>query len=92
MTKQHYPGTSAVVVGGGFAGGGLRQGVDLAERGVQVTLLDKKQDSHQFQPLLYQLATAQLTRATSSTDPRHSRFAAVGEHQAGRGDCCRRRG
>jgi NADH dehydrogenase len=58
MTKQHYPGTSAVVVGGGFAGVACAK--DLAERGVQVTLIDRN-NYHQFQPLLYQLATAQLS-------------------------------
>jgi NADH dehydrogenase len=58
--KQHYPGTSAVVVGGGFAGVACAK--DLAERGVQVTLIDRN-NYHQFQPLLYQLATAQLTES-----------------------------
>jgi NADH dehydrogenase len=60
VTKPHYPGTSAVIVGGGFAGVACAK--DLAQRGVQVTLIDRN-NYHQFQPLLYQLATAQLTES-----------------------------
>src|SRR3954471_721943 len=47
-----------VVVGGGFAGvGAVRR---LAERDdVRVTLIDRN-NYHQFQPLLYQVATSQL--------------------------------
>jgi NADH dehydrogenase len=47
-----------VVVGGGFAGVGLAR--RLAGRdGVRVTLIDRN-NYHQFQPLLYQVATSQL--------------------------------
>src|SRR3954464_5798615 len=48
---------SVVIVGGGFAGVGCAHA--LADEHVQVTLLDRN-NYHQFQPLLYQLATAQL--------------------------------
>src|SRR5689334_3216109 len=47
-----------IVVGGGFAGVGAARA--LADRdGVRVTLLDRN-NYHQFQPLLYQVATSQL--------------------------------
>jgi NADH:ubiquinone reductase (H+-translocating) len=47
-----------VIVGGGFAG--VACGRELAQHsGVKVTLLDKH-NYHQFQPLLYQVATSQL--------------------------------
>ncbi|MBX7158818.1 MAG: NAD(P)/FAD-dependent oxidoreductase [Acidimicrobiia bacterium] len=48
---------SVVVVGGGF--GGLGCAHRLAHHDVEVTLVDRN-DYHQFQPLLYQLATAQV--------------------------------
>jgi NADH dehydrogenase len=48
---------SVVIVGGGFAGVGCAQ--ELSDAHVPVTLLDRN-NYHQFQPLLYQLATAQL--------------------------------
>jgi NADH dehydrogenase len=46
-----------VIVGGGFAGVGCAQ--VLGDAGVAVTLIDRN-DHHQFQPLLYQVATSQL--------------------------------
>ncbi len=46
-----------VVVGGGFAGVGCA--TELAKRGMSVTLVDRN-NFHQFQPLLYQVATAEL--------------------------------
>lgn len=46
-----------VVVGGGF--GGVACAKRLAKKGVRVTLIDRN-TYHQFQPLLYQVATAQL--------------------------------
>jgi len=47
-----------VIVGGGFAGLGCAQ--RLADhKGVTVTLIDRN-NHHQFQPLLYQVATSQL--------------------------------
>ncbi len=55
-----------IVVGGGF--GGVACAKRLAtDHGVRVTLLDKG-GVHQFQPLLYQVATAELTPADVSFD------------------------
>ena len=48
---------TVVVVGGGFAGVACAK--QLARHGVQVRLLDRH-DYNQFQPLLYQVATAQV--------------------------------
>jgi NADH dehydrogenase len=50
-----------VVVGGGFAGVGCAQRL-AKEEDVHVTLLDRN-NYHQFQPLLYQVATCQLAPA-----------------------------
>jgi NADH:ubiquinone reductase (H+-translocating) len=47
-----------VIVGGGFAGLGCAQRL-ADEKDVKVTLLDRN-NHHQFQPLLYQVATSQL--------------------------------
>src|SRR5215213_5487367 len=47
-----------IVVGGGFAGLGCVRRL-AKHRDVRVTLLDRN-NYHQFQPLLYQLATSQL--------------------------------
>jgi NADH dehydrogenase len=47
-----------VVVGGGFAGVGCAKRL-AGEDGVRVTLVDRN-NYHQFQPLLYQVATSQL--------------------------------
>ena len=46
-----------VVVGGGFAGIGCA--AELAKHDIDVTLIDRN-NFHQFQPLLYQVATAEL--------------------------------
>ena len=46
-----------LIVGGGFAGVGCAK--ELAKHGVTVTLFDRH-NYHQFQPLLYQVATAEL--------------------------------
>ncbi|ORX07346.1 NAD(P)/FAD-dependent oxidoreductase [Mycolicibacillus trivialis] len=46
-----------IVVGGGFAGVAVTR--RLARKGVDVLLVDKN-NYHQFQPLLYQVATAQI--------------------------------
>jgi NADH:ubiquinone reductase (H+-translocating) len=52
--------THVVIVGGGFAGVGCAK--ELAGHDdVRVTLLDRN-DYHQFQPLLYQVATSKLAR------------------------------
>jgi NADH dehydrogenase len=50
-----------IVVGGGFAGVGCVRRL-AKQKGVLVTLLDR-QNYHQFQPLLYQVATSQLAPA-----------------------------
>jgi len=50
-----------VIVGGGFAGLGCARGL-ARRRGVRVTLLDRN-NYHQFQPMLYQVATSQLAPA-----------------------------
>ena len=47
-----------VIVGGGFAGLGAAKRL-AGEDGVRVTLIDRN-NYHQFQPLLYQVATSQL--------------------------------
>ena len=49
--------TRVLVVGGGFAGVACARA--LANRRYRVTLIDKN-DYHQFQPLLYQVATSML--------------------------------
>ncbi|MGL5979861.1 MAG: NAD(P)/FAD-dependent oxidoreductase [Phocaeicola sp.] len=46
-----------VVIGGGF--GGMRLASDLIEKAFSVTLIDKN-NYHQFQPLLYQVASSGL--------------------------------
>jgi NADH dehydrogenase len=51
--------THIVVVGGGFAGVACAKRL-AGKPGVRVTLLDEN-GYHQFQPLLYQVATAELT-------------------------------
>ena len=59
QTAGSDPRTHVVIVGGGFAGLGCAK--ELAEQdGVRVTLIDQH-NYHQFQPLLYQVATAQLS-------------------------------
>src|SRR3954451_11444980 len=55
--KAAAPSTSVVVIGGGFAGVACTK--ELAKHGAAVTLLDRN-NYHQFQPMLYQVATAQL--------------------------------
>jgi NADH dehydrogenase len=57
-----------VIVGGGF--GGLHAAKALANRDVEVTLVDRK-NHHTFQPLLYQVALAVLTPAQIATSLRH---------------------
>jgi NADH dehydrogenase len=57
MNGAETSGPSVVVVGGGFAGVGCAK--ELAKHEVAVTVLDRN-NYHQFQPLLYQVATAEL--------------------------------
>lgn len=52
-----------VIVGGGF--GGLSAARGLRDRGVGITLVDRR-NHHLFQPLLYQVATAVLSPADVS--------------------------
>ena len=58
MSNEEPSKPSVVVVGGGFAGVGCAR--ELAKHDVAVTLLDRH-NYHQFQPLLYQVATAELS-------------------------------
>ena len=57
MTQQGAR-TRVVVVGGGFAGVACARALAKHD-GIDVTLIDKN-DYHQFQPLLYQVATSML--------------------------------
>lgn len=57
-----------VIVGGGFAG--LHAAKGLANEGVSVTLIDRK-NHHTFQPLLYQVATSVLSPSEIATPLRH---------------------
>lgn len=57
-----------VIVGGGF--GGLYTAKGLANRGVHVTLIDKK-NHHTFQPLLYQVASGVLSPGQIASPLRH---------------------
>ena len=50
-------GPTAIVVGGGFAGVACAK--ELGKHGVAVTLIDQN-NYHQFQPLLYQVASGML--------------------------------
>jgi NADH:ubiquinone reductase (H+-translocating) len=59
-----------VIVGGGFAGLACARGLAKSDN-VRVTLLDKN-NFHQFQPLLYQLATSQLGTSDVATCLRSS--------------------
>ena len=72
-----------VIVGGGFAG--LRAAKELGgQRGVEVTLVDRH-NHHVFQPLLYQVAMAQLSPADIAVPLRAvvSRHANVRVYQGG---------
>jgi NADH dehydrogenase len=57
VTEQKGEGPHVVVLGGGLAGVACAHA--LGDEGVRVTLVDRN-DYHQFQPLLYQVATSQL--------------------------------
>jgi NADH dehydrogenase len=65
-TKQAH----VVIVGGGFAGLACARGL-AKNHDVRVTLLDKN-NFHQFQPLLYQLATSQLGTPDVATSLRRT--------------------
>ena len=70
-----------MIVGGGFAG--IACAKALAARGVGVTLFDRN-NYHQFQPLLYQLATAQLAAGDIARPIRGilAKYRSVDVHQA----------
>ncbi|MEV0074735.1 MULTISPECIES: NAD(P)/FAD-dependent oxidoreductase [unclassified Amycolatopsis] len=57
MTGQRDESRNVLVLGGGLAGVACAH--RLGDEGIGVTLVDRN-DYHQFQPLLYQVATAQL--------------------------------
>ena len=59
-----------VIVGGGFAGLGCARKLAKSDD-VRVTLIDRN-NYHQFQPLLYQLATAELATGDVATSLRQS--------------------
>jgi NADH dehydrogenase len=58
MSDTGTGGLHVVIVGGGFAGMGCAKRLAADDR-VRVTLIDRN-NYHQFQPLLYQVATSQL--------------------------------
>jgi len=58
MADNGSPKTRVVIIGGGFAGVACARGL-AKHADVAVTLIDKN-DYHQFQPLLYQVATSML--------------------------------
>jgi NADH dehydrogenase len=58
MSPPEAKAPSVVIVGGGFAGVGCAK--ELSKHHIKVTLLDRN-NYHQFQPLLYQVATAELS-------------------------------
>ncbi len=81
MAKKTHSDASVVVVGGGFAGVACAK--ELADHGVTVTMIDRN-NYHQFQPLLYQLATAQLTAGDIARPLRGilARYPSADVHQA----------
>jgi len=64
------PAAHIVIVGGGFAGLGCARTLAKA-RGVRVTLIDRH-NYHQFQPLLYQVASAELGTGDVATSLRQT--------------------
>jgi NADH:ubiquinone reductase (H+-translocating) len=75
------PPPSVLVIGGGFAGVGCA--TELAKHDIDVTLIDRN-NYHQFQPLLYQVATGELA-ASDVARPLRDIFAnrhTVTVHQA----------
>ena len=75
--------TRVVIVGGGFAGVACARALAKHDD-IAVTLVDRN-DYHQFQPLLYQVATSMLAAATSPIRCARSRPASTG-FEAKRGD------
>ncbi|MEP3932830.1 NAD(P)/FAD-dependent oxidoreductase, partial [Rhodopirellula bahusiensis] len=64
MTSETMQRPHVVVIGGGFAG--LQATRELRKVDVSVTLLDRR-NFHLFQPLLYQVATGELSPANIAT-------------------------
>ncbi len=60
MESEDPPNPRVVIIGAGF--GGLEAAKHLADKPVQVTVIDRT-NYHLFQPLLYQVATAALSPA-----------------------------
>ena len=60
--------TRVVIIGGGFAG--LKVAQELSHSPVSVQLIDRR-NYHLFQPLLYQVATAELSAANIAAPIRH---------------------
>jgi NADH dehydrogenase len=68
--KTSGPKAHVVIVGGGFAGLACSRKLAKSNK-VRVTLIDKN-NYHQFQPLLYQLATSELGTGDVATSIRQS--------------------
>ncbi len=66
---------TVLIVGGGFAGVACAQ--ELAKQDVDVILLDQN-NYHQFQPMLYQVATEERNLLTSSQRPNCRRDTVAG--------------
>ncbi|MBD2208167.1 NAD(P)/FAD-dependent oxidoreductase [Calothrix sp. FACHB-1219] len=64
ISRENQPPHQVVIIGGGF--GGLHAAKALAKAPVNVTLIDKR-NFHLFQPLLYQVATGNLSPADISS-------------------------
>jgi NADH dehydrogenase len=65
MQSKHH----VVIIGGGF--GGLYAALNLKDKSVDVTLIDRR-NFHLFQPLLYQVATGGLSPANIASPLRHA--------------------
>ncbi|WP_031434096.1 NAD(P)/FAD-dependent oxidoreductase [Methylomarinum vadi] len=68
MTNSELAFPRVVIVGAGFAG--LAVAKKLANQALRVTLIDRH-NYHLFQPLLYQVATAELTASEIAVPIRH---------------------
>jgi NADH dehydrogenase len=66
--KESPKGRRVVIIGGGF--GGLHAAKALANKAVEVTLIDRK-NHHIFQPLLYQVALGVLSPGEITVSLRH---------------------
>ena len=66
--SEKAPGTHVVIVGGGFAGLACARTLAKSDN-VRVTLIDRH-NYHQFQPLLYQVASAELAPSDIATSLR----------------------